>query len=119
MKRISYFAIELILFCQPANAQKVANRVRDIDTTPDVPGSLLIPGGIGAGVYHQIRNGKVKPILKYERHGSSGTWDEPIGNMPKPQADRKCEQMRKEYNMPRVRVVRDTTWNVWRCVFSK
>jgi hypothetical protein len=56
MKRLTYLAIGAIACLHdPANAQTVAGRVIAIDGQV-LPGSLLIPAGVGAGVgiYQQV-----------------------------------------------------------------
>lgn len=55
MRKALLFGLGLVLICQSVGAQTVANRVRAIDGQT-LPGDLLIPAGIGAGVIHQQLN---------------------------------------------------------------
>jgi hypothetical protein len=91
-----------VLIATPVNAQVVANRVNVIDGHVN-HGDWIIPAGFGGALLRDQMN---QPLQS--RPGDSGSWDEPIGNMSKPQAQRVCEAKRKEYKMRGVRVVRDT-----------
>jgi hypothetical protein len=83
---------------------------------------------VGGAVYYvwQTSNGhrvhadaKGQVLRSENRPGDSGEWDEPIGNMSKPQAQRVCEAKRKEYKMPKVRVERDPLWKASRNAYSQ